>query len=369
MSSVAVTGIGLLHPHGRTLRAIARALRSGRTPDSARIEHLGYDGYFPDGPPAKKMDRAGKFACCSALQALHNAGFEQLPDPDRTGLAAGTAFGVAESCVGYHTRLVSDGPDFMNPAVFPNTAHNVPAGEAAIRLGIRGPFVTFASGLIAGHDALIAGTRMILAGKADMVIAGGFDRWIPELEKALTDLRALPPRGSSEPGLVPAEAACFLVLESEAHARRRGALPLTSILGYGLASDPIAAGSVHPRGRALTVAASQALRRAGVDRPAGLCLGVQGSRRYDTAIRAAYDRLFDGIAGPLPSLSPKNALGETFGAAGPLAVAALLSGAGPEALHRGPVLVDGLAWGGGAAALLLGPTSPSSLPGRRRGHG
>jgi len=364
---VVVTGAGLLHPTVRDRRGLAGAAAHGGPPGSPRIPGFDYARWFPDdGKRVKKMDRVSRLACVAALLALRDAGLEPLPDRPRAGLVAGTQFGGLEACLSFHAELLTYGPNLVNPATFPNTAHNVAAGQAAIRLGVEGPVLTLVSGLAAGLDAVVTGARLVGSGRADVVLAGGFDVWLPEIGTALGSLGLLAGEGG-EGGLVPAEAACFLVVESEEHAGRRGAPALGAIRGWGQASDELAGrGGVESLGAALAAAMRRALAAAGAESPTALCLGTQGTERYDGAIEAAC-RALPGAAGLRARLLPKRALGETFGAAGPLAVASVLALSAAGADLGDAVLVDGLAWGGSATAVVVDP-HPAARRSRRPPH-
>lgn len=342
MRHVAITGVGFLHPAVAGSEGLGRALATERPPPR-QLASLDYGGYFPAGTKrAKRMDRLGKLAVIAARLALDDAGLSAPPDPERAGLIAGTTFGGLEACAAFHSELVLLGPALVNHAHFPNTSHNVAGAQAAIELQIKGPVLTLASGLAAGLDAVVAATRTIRAGRADLVLTGGFDAWTPALESTLqaAGLLAAEPGGA---GLQPAEAACFLVLEEAASARRRGARCRGTVLGYGQAS-------AMAGGKGLARAIRRALAAASDPPLAAAALGVQGVPAYDAAVMAAYDSALAEGWEKLPRWRPKLGLGETFGAAGPLSIAFALSVAGSP---PGAVVVDGLSWGGAATALIV----------------
>jgi len=348
VTRVAVSGAGFVHPHGDRLEDLERAIELALPPPGARIEAFDYGAFFPgDSRREKKMDRVGRYASCAALLALRHAGVPlPLAAPERTALVGGTMFGGLEACAEFHGELTGSGPDLVNASLFPNTAHNVACAQVAISFGIEGPVFAVASGLASGLEAVIWGCRLLRSGRAEMVLAGGFDRWTGTLDAALRSRGVLAPEGA--PGLRPAEGACFLVLETVDRCRERGGRPLAEILGFAQAS------AVGGRGEggagALARALRQALRSAGDARPSTLCTGLQGVPRHDGQMLAAYGELgWQDGCGPA-RFDCKRILGETFGAAGPFAVAAALA-----ALLPGPVLVDALAWGGATAALVLQP--------------
>jgi 3-oxoacyl-[acyl-carrier-protein] synthase II len=337
--SVVITGYGAVHPHGVEQEAFAAAAAAGAPPSEPTLQEFKYKRWFPESSKRiKKMDMVGKYASCSALFALRHAGLEAPPEPTRAGLVTGTMFGGLEACLAFHADLVQRGADNINPVHFPNTSHNVPCGHVAITLGLHGPVTALISGLAASHEAIAAGTRTIRAGRADLMMVGGYERWVPEL-------------GSFAGGANPAEGGCFLVLEAEESAKARGATILGHLRGYGLASDT--PGRCGVDGAAVGGAARAALRMADVEKPVALAPGLRGEADYDEAVEAGYRAALGGDAGELPRSSPKAVLGETYGAAGTFAVAHVLERQAAGAVPAGPVLTEGYARGGSACALLV----------------
>jgi 3-oxoacyl-[acyl-carrier-protein] synthase II/nodulation protein E len=284
-----------------------------------------------------------QYAASAALLALQHAGAEPLgTNAGRSALVGGTMFGGLEACLTFNEQLVQGGPDLVNPSEFPNTAHNMACAQAAIRLGIQGPVYTLCSGLAAGLDAILWGCRALRAGRAELVLAGGFDRWVDTLGAGLQAMGVPLASGPKEPGLRPSEGACFVVLEPEERCRARGARPLARVLGFGQSSGD----------GALLNAMRNTIRMAGGAAPTVACVGTQGLARTDAAVDRAHRELLDeGLPRPA-MLHHKQILGETFGASGPFAIASALAALD---LPPGPALIESLAWGGAASALLIQP--------------
>jgi 3-oxoacyl-[acyl-carrier-protein] synthase II len=126
---------------------------------------------------------------------------------------------------------------------------NGPSAWVSIDLGARGGARTPVSACASGAEAIVQGAEMIRSGSADVVIAGGVDACVNDLIiSGFSQIRALStrnddPQGASRPfdrdrdGFVIAEGAGILVLESEAHARARGAEVLGAIAGGAVTSD------------------------------------------------------------------------------------------------------------------------------------
>src|SRR3954463_6551935 len=109
---IAITGVGLLHPHGRSLEDLGRAFARQTTPPR-QIDAPESD--LPvQGPPSRsrRMDRVSQYAASAALLALQHAGAELLGEAaGRAALVGGTMFGGLEACLTFNEQLVQGGPD------------------------------------------------------------------------------------------------------------------------------------------------------------------------------------------------------------------------------------------------------------------
>lgn len=276
-----ITGMGCLHPLGRDPKTLLDAVLAQDSLPGPELEDFDFKSYFPKSSKRlKKMDPLGRLATTAALLALRSAELE-FPLQDRTGLATGTAFGGLEACEAFHRELCEKGPDSINPVHFPNTSHNVACGQVAISFGLLGPVTNVVTGSVAGLDALGVARTWIRRGRTERVLVGGFDRVFPALSQWL--------EGSSAPGPW-AEAAAFLVLESDASAQARGA-PV-----YGTLEDFTTRGSSPGRGEKAERAALEACRQR-VEAPQNSEFRSLGS-----------PRAFSGDA----PFEPRKVLGETF---------------------------------------------------------
>jgi len=339
VTEVAITGIGLAHPHGVHLEDLARAFAE-ESPPARRIQEFDDDTIFPARVAnSSDMDRPARLVTAAAFLALQDAGVAlPLPCPVRTALVGGTAFAELGACARFHAALVANGPDGVNPSKFPNTSHNMACAQTAIKLGVEGPVFTVASGGAAGLEAILWGQRLLRSGQADLVLAGGYDAAFETLDAALESLGVLARRPYRK-GVVTSEGACFLVLESAVGCRARGGRPLGTLTGHGQASGD----------GGLTRSLRTAVQVSG-EPPRSAFVGLQGLRRTDDVIRTAYADLSSAGLGDPFQIPCKRVIGETFGAAGPFAVASAFA---RKADAPSPVVVDALGWGGGAAALVF----------------
>ncbi|MDQ5862349.1 MAG: beta-ketoacyl-[acyl-carrier-protein] synthase family protein [Actinomycetota bacterium] len=196
----------------------------------------------------KRMDRCGQLALVAAREAWQQAGAPDV-DPERFAVVIGSAYGGLGSTLEQDRALASGGPRRVSPHTLTRLMVNGPAAWVSIDLGARGGARTPVSACASGAEAIVQGAEMIRSGAADVVIAGGVDASVNDLViTGFSQIRALStrngePQRASRPfdgardGFVLAEGAGIVVLESEAHARARGAAILGAVAGGAVTSD------------------------------------------------------------------------------------------------------------------------------------
>ncbi len=196
----------------------------------------------------KRMDRCGQLALVAAREAWQQAGAPDV-DPERFAVVIGSAYGGLGSILEQDRALAAGGPRRVSPHTLTRLMVNGPAAWVSIDLGARGGARTPVSACASGAEAIVQGAEMIRSGAADVVIAGGVDASVNDLViTGFSQIRALStrndePQRASRPfdagrdGFVLAEGAGIVVLESEAHARARGAAVLGAVAGGAVTSD------------------------------------------------------------------------------------------------------------------------------------
>ncbi len=196
----------------------------------------------------KRMDRCGQLALVAAREAWQQAGAPEV-DPERFAVVIGSAYGGLGSTLEQDRALASGGPRRVSPHTLTRLMVNGPAAWVSIDLGARGGARTPVSACASGAEAIVQGAEMIRSGAADVVIAGGVDASVNDLViTGFSQIRALStrndePQRATRPfdagrdGFVLAEGAGMVVLESEAHARARGAAILGAVAGGAVTSD------------------------------------------------------------------------------------------------------------------------------------
>ena len=289
MKKVMITGIGMLTAVGNGKAATWESVKAGKSGigritkfDPSRCtcqvaaELKGFDEYaigsgLLDKKDARKMANFSKYAVTAAVEAWKDAGFARKgvegdtgfqPDMDRVGTMLGNGIGGLDVTEDAFKTLFDRGPDRLSPLAIPELIANEGAGNIAIALGAKGPCQVVVTACASSTDALGFALDMIRAGRADVMIAGGAEGTIMEFcvggfmkEKALatkfndTPEKACRPFNVDRDGFVMGEGAAVLILESEEHAKARGAQVYA---GYGstcdayhiTAPDPSADGAV-----------------------------------------------------------------------------------------------------------------------------
>ena len=298
MKKVLITGIGMLCANGNGKEAAWANLKAGK-PGIGRItqfdasrctsqvagEVKDFDEYaigsgLLDKKAARHMARFSQFAVASATEAWKDAGFtdESRPDMDRVSTLFGVGIGGIEVTGESYKILFDKGPDRLSPLAVPELIPNEAAGNVSIALGAKGACQVVATACASSTDALGLALDMIRAGRADVVVAGGAEACVTEFvvggfmkEKALatkfndTPEKACRPFNADRDGFVVGEGAATLILESEEHAKARGAKVYAELAGYGATSDAYHITAPDPSGAGAIKAIEVALRDAGVD--------------------------------------------------------------------------------------------------------
>ena len=311
-----ITGCGVVSPLGEGVPAFWEGLLSGRSAIRPFANFPAADLTPANGAevstPTTDMDRAGDFALRAATQALTDAGLSG-PLPARSGIALGTTLGgmlLFEAWDAGHL----DGPPLRAVPYY------APAARLARALGCRGPVATPQLACASGTWAIALAASWVRAGRAEVVLAGGTDLLCRFVVSGFNALKATAPEARpfdrDRRGLVLGEGAAIVVVESEAHAARRGARLRARIAGIGAAGDAVHMTAPDREGRGAARAISAALVDAGLaPGDVGFVSAHGTGTPYNDAMEAV---AIGGVFGPrgVPVNSIKGAIGHTLGAAG-----------------------------------------------------
>ncbi len=349
---VVITGMGVICPLGQSVdqfwehlcRGVSGAVRQ-EFPEGERVQArtvMPVRDFQPEDymerKQVRRMDRCAQFAVAAALQAVRDAELRlEREDPYGVAVLVGSAFGGILTSEQEHSAFAIRGR--VSPFAIPMFIPNMPAAQVGMQLGLHGPTMLVASACAASNDAIGQAANLIRLGRAEVALAGGAEAAItPFVLAGFESTGALsrrdgPPEQASRPfdrdrdGFVMGEGAGMLVLESEAHARRRGARILGEVLGYGATADAYHLTAPHESGEGLVRAICQALHEAGlapdqVDYVNAHGTGTPANDRVETL---ALKRVFGTRAYQIPASSTKSMIGHLCGAAGAVeAIATLL---------------------------------------------
>jgi 3-oxoacyl-[acyl-carrier-protein] synthase II len=284
LSEVAITGLGVISPHGDDAHAMFAALMRGESairpvfpelakPAVAALAPFDASRWFTK-LQLVGMDRVSQMAVAAADLAARDAGGHEGIDPSRLGVYVGCGLGGMGSLdAAYHAALQSGGR--VPPLTIPALMANAPAAHVAMRQGSRGPVLTYSVACASSAVALSEAAKAVACGDVDMALAGGSEAiivpgsmmaWQAMQTLAAVDPdapgAAVKPFDAQRSGFALGEGAAFLVLERAAQARARGAAVHALLRGWGLTCD--ATHLTKPDAAGQARALSDALRRAQV---------------------------------------------------------------------------------------------------------
>jgi 3-oxoacyl-[acyl-carrier-protein] synthase II len=352
---VAVTGIGLVSPHGDNPGEVFDAILAGRSAVT-----LWNDGDAPATAVARApfdparwftrlqlagVDKVSQIAVAAAHMAREDAGLDVL-DPS-TGVYVGTGMGGAAAVEASFRSHYGAGrvPPLSVPAFMPNA----PAAHVAMREKLHGPVYTYSIACASSAVALAEAAKAIAYGEIDCALAGGSEALlVPGAIRAWHALqtlarvddepwRACRPFSTERTGLVLGEGAAFLVLEAYDDALARDARIYAEFAGSGVSCDATHLTKPDAAGQAGALMA--ALRNSGLaPQEIGYCNAHGTATRIGDVVEcAALERVWGDAIGSLAVSSTKSMHGHLLGAAGALeaivTILALYRRAIPPSMH------------------------------------
>lgn len=269
-------------------------------------------------------------------------------DPDRFSVVIGTGLGGGEKIVETYDLMNEGGPRKVSPLAVQMIMPNGAAAVVGLQLGARAGVITPVSACSSGSEAIAHAWRQIVMGDADFAVCGGVEGGIEALPiAAFSMMRAMStsnddPEGASRPfdknrnGFVFGEAGAMMILETEEHAKARGAKPIARLLGAGITSDAFHMVAPASDGRRAGHAMKRALETAGLD---AKDIDHVNAHATATSIGDVAEANAIRVAGVEHAAvyAPKSALGHSIGAVGALesilTVMALRDGVIPPTLN------------------------------------
>ena len=337
-SRVFVTGVGVISSIGLGRDAFFRALESGVSGISPVASFdatpLGREkaGEVKDFDPRdhltqgeqRRMGRCSAMALAAARMAIVDAGLDpaQLAGP-RTAVVLGTTMGEAQILAELDHEWILRGQKAISRAMISRYGSTLLPIHVARAIGATGMVLTLPAACAAGNYAIGFASDLIRAGRADVVITGAAEL-LQELQfSGFVRLAAMAPEKCqpfdlNRQGLLLGEGAGLLVVESEAHAERRGARLQAEVRSHGLSCDAYHITRPHPDATGSIVAMRAALERSGVtpDDVDFVNAHGTGTHHNDLAESKVVREVFGGRRVPVSSM--KSMLGHCMGAASAL---------------------------------------------------
>jgi 3-oxoacyl-[acyl-carrier-protein] synthase II len=287
---IVVTGLGTSSPLGGNVPDTWSALMAGesgvRTLEHDWVEKYELPVHFAaevkvrpqevlERQEWKRLDPSSQLALVAAREAWADAGAPEM-DGDRLGVDYATGIGGVWTLLDAWDTLRERGPRRVLPMSVPMLMPNAAAGIAvSMHLGARAFARTVASACASSTESIVNAYEHLQAGLADVIIAGGTESAIHPITMAsFSSMQALSKRNDSpetasrpydltRDGFVMGEGAGAIVLETEEHAKARGARIYAELAGGGVTSDAYHVSAPDPEGLGATRATKLALEHAG----------------------------------------------------------------------------------------------------------
>jgi 3-oxoacyl-[acyl-carrier-protein] synthase II len=346
-----VTGIGMITPIGNDTETFWRNLLAGKSgagpitqfdasefPVKIAAEVKDFDpSQYMDFKSAKRMHRFSQFAVAAAHMAIEDAQLEFGPDElDDVAVIINTGAGGISDIEDSTKVLLEKGPNRITPMLVPSLIPNMAACNVSMAFGLRGPVVTTIAACASGIFSVVDAQRYIERGECEVVIAGSAESaLIPVAFAGMANMKALSdwqgdPAGASRPfdkdrtGFLFGEGGGVMVVESEDHARARGARVYAEIAGGAFTGDAYHITAPEPNGYGAALAMQRAIKNSHIS-PQDvdyICAHGTGTPLNDAAETRAIKKVFGDHAYNVAISSPKSMVGHLLGAAGAISSAA-----------------------------------------------
>lgn len=341
---IVITGIGVTSPLGGTADDTWSALLAGES-GASTLEHAWVaETQLPITFAAqakvatsevlarheiKRLDPSSQFALIAGRAAWEDAGTPEV-DPARLAVEWSTGIGGVWTLLDAWDTLRERGPRRVLPMTVPMLMPNGPGAAIGMDLHARAGIRTVVSACASSTEALVNAFDKLQAGLADVIIAGGSEAAIHPLPIAsFAAMQALSkrndtPQTASRPydisrdGFVLGEGGAALVLETEEHAKARGAHIYAEFVGGSVTSDAYHITAPDPDGSAAATAMKAAIRGADADVTDVTHINAHATSTPvgDIAEYNALRRVFGDALDGIPVSATKASTGHLLGGAG-----------------------------------------------------
>ncbi|MBD3167794.1 beta-ketoacyl-ACP synthase II [bacterium] len=348
---IVITGMGIVSPVGIGLDAFWTGLLTGRsgagpisrfdasehkTQFACEVKDFDPKDYM-DRKMARRMDPFCQFAVAASGLAVNMAGLtEGNYEPDRVGVVYGSGIGGLTTYEPQVNKLAEAGPGKVSPFVIPMLIGDIAAGYISMIHQFKGPNYSVQSACATASNSIGVAAMHLLLGDSDIVVCGGaeapltptgvagFNAAMALSTRNDDPMTASRPFDKNRDGFVMAEGGATFILETEEHARARGAEILAELAGYGFSGDAYHLTAPAPHGEGAVRSMRAAIRNAGLTSDDIDYINAHGtSTAYnDSTETEAIKTVFGDRAYKIPISSTKSSTGHLLGAAGGVELAA-----------------------------------------------
>ncbi len=341
---VVITGLGAISPIGNNVNENWKGIENKvcgidsislfdasdyKTKFAAEVKNFNPLDHF-EVKQARHLDRSSQFAIIAAREAFKDSGItEENTDFERCGIYISSGIGGLNTIQDQCEVNCIKGHNRVSPMFIPMSIANMPAGNVAIDLGLKGESMAIVTACASSTHAIGEAYKTIKYGTEDIIFAGGTEASICragiagfENMKALTNAtekeRASIPFDKERSGFVMGEGAAVLVLEELEHAQKRGAKIYVEVVGFGATSDAYHITSPAPDGEGAARAMKRAMEDANIKPEEINYINAHGTSTHlnDLTETLAVKKALGEAAKNVMMSSTKGNTGHLLGAAG-----------------------------------------------------
>ena len=341
---VVITGLGAITPIGNNVEETWNGIENKKcgidkitlidastykTKLAAEVKNFNPLEHF-EPKQAKRLDRSSQFAMVAAREAFLDSKItKENTDLEKVGVFVSSGIGGLTTIQNQCEINIQKGHNRVSPMFIPMSIANMPAGNIAIDLNLKGESVSIVTACASSTHSIGEAYRTIKYGAEDVILAGGTESSICEvgiagfenmkaLSSAIDITRASIPFDKERSGFVMGEGAGVLVLEELEHAQKRGAKIYAEIIGYGATSDAYHITSPAPDGEGAARAMTRAIEDAKIKPEDINYINAHGTSTHlnDSCETMAIKKALGEYSSKVMISSTKGNTGHLLGAAG-----------------------------------------------------
>jgi 3-oxoacyl-[acyl-carrier-protein] synthase II len=270
------------------------------------------------------LSRASQLAFAAAKLALKDANLSISEISDmRAGACIGTTMGSVQSVEKIDEMIVAERQSDLSENLLRQVPTHSTPSLIAREFSLHGPCLMFSTACAAGNYAIGYGVDLIRLGRAEILLAGGAEPLSKVAFTGFNQFSAVAPEkcrpfDKSRKGMMVAEGAALVVLESLENALRRKSKIYAEVLGYGLSCDAFHMTTSSTEG--IVACMTKAMQDTGITAEQVDYISAHGTGTLtnDRNESAAIKKVFGDRSKKIPASSIKSMLGHTMGAASAL---------------------------------------------------